>query len=108
MQSAGGLFIEALHIQQQSFFGAADLTGLVKKGGTGFGQQQLAFAARCFDERCTVILLQRFYLGAEGGLGQRQLLGGRGQIACFGNGDEIAVKFKVHKPLLKYKNFLLY
>lgn len=50
----------------------ADLAGLAQEGFPGFGQGQLAFAARSLDQLGAVIVLQCFDLGAEGRLGQGQ------------------------------------
>lgn len=52
----------------------ADLAGLAQEGFPGFGQGQLAFAARSLDQLGAVIVLQCFDLGAEGRLGQGQFL----------------------------------
>ena len=79
----------------------ADLAGLAQEGFPGFGQGQLAFAARSLDQLGAVIVLQCFDLGAEGRLGQGQFFGSCGQVACFGDGDKITVKFKIHSSPLK-------
>lgn len=107
-QGARRFFCKALHIQEQRFFCAADLAGLVQEGFPGFCQGQLSFAACRLDQFGAVIVFQRFDLGAEGGLGQGQLFGGCGQVACFGDGNKIAVKVEIHKSPLKYKKILLY
>ena len=45
--------------------------------------------------------MNKIVMGAEGRLGQGQFFGSCGQVPCFGDGDKITVKFKIHSSPLK-------